>query len=95
MEGTASPAMSSGIHAVTHPDVNSPETQFPVGTEVFKIGTPEDATAPATTVQPEVELARLDSETRKGDQREGPDEESYERRGENTPPPRENERFLH
>ena len=84
MEGTASPEMNSGLRAVIHPNTESPEMQYPAGTEHFPINTPSESGSPATTVQPK----SLESDSKEQGQLEGLDE-SYKRRGQNTPPPRD------
>ena len=84
MEGTASPEMNSGLRTVIHPNTESPEIQYPAGTEHFVMSTPPEGGSPATTVQPN----SLESDSIEQGQMEGLDE-SYKRRGQNTPPPRE------
>ena len=84
MRGTASPEMNSGLRAVVHPNTESPEMQYPIGTEHFPINTPSESGSPATTVQPK----GLESDSIEQGQMEGLDE-SYKRRGQNTPPPRD------
>ena len=84
MEGTASPEMNSGLRTVIHPNTESPEMQYPLGTEHFPINTPSENGSPATTVQPTC----LEFDSMQQGQTEGLDE-SYKRRGQNTPPPRE------
>ena len=83
MEGMASPEMNSGLRTVIHPNTNSPEAQYPSGTEVYPMNTPSGNGSPATTVQPK----GLESDSVEQGQMEGLDE-SYKRRGQNTPPPR-------
>ena len=89
MEGTASPEMNSGLKAVIHPNTESPDPQYPSGTEVYPINTPSESGSPATTVQPK----GLESDSIEQGQMEGLDE-SYKRRGQNTPPPRDFGKFL-
>ena len=89
MEGTASPEMNSGLKTVIHPNAESPEEQYPSGTEVYPMNTPSGSGSPATTVQPK----GLESDSIEQGQMEGLDE-SYKRRGQNTPPPRELSYFF-
>ena len=70
MEGTASPEMSSGLRTVIHPNTESPEGQYPFGTEHYPINTPSESGSPATTIQP----IGLESDSIEQGQMEGLDE---------------------